>query len=223
MAARQRTERSVRVLVTGGPTRAYLDRVRFLSNFSTGNTAFKICKHLIDRGAQVAAVVGPTCEAFNTIGLAQLDEVETTSEMQASVLKVCKKFRPHFAVFAAAVLDYEPVKTLSDKRASSKGKWTIQLKPTVKIVDRVRRLYPAVRRIEFKLEWKRSSAKDPYTLALDLLEKKRLDMICVNFLSEIDGESHPASIFNREGEVSLTQTKDELAAVISTYILAEGG
>jgi phosphopantothenoylcysteine decarboxylase / phosphopantothenate---cysteine ligase len=47
------------LLVTAGPTRAYLDPVRFISNASTGAMGFAIAAAGVARGAEVTLVAGP--------------------------------------------------------------------------------------------------------------------------------------------------------------------
>lgn len=71
-----------RVLVTAGPTRAYLDPVRFLSNASTGAMGFAIAAAAVERGAQVVLVAGPVAEPTPP-GLRRVD-VETGAQMLAA-------------------------------------------------------------------------------------------------------------------------------------------
>src|SRR5512136_427733 len=73
----------MKVLVTAGPTRSYLDPVRYLTNSSSGRMGYALASEAISRGAEVALVLGPTplppprCRAIR---------VETTEEMLATVL-----------------------------------------------------------------------------------------------------------------------------------------
>ena len=48
------------VIVTGGPTREYLDQVRFISNASSGLTGIELAKEAQLQGAKVHLVLGPT-------------------------------------------------------------------------------------------------------------------------------------------------------------------
>jgi phosphopantothenoylcysteine decarboxylase/phosphopantothenate--cysteine ligase len=50
----------IKVLVTAGPTREYLDPVRFLSNRSSGKMGYAVAEEAVKRGAQVILVSGPT-------------------------------------------------------------------------------------------------------------------------------------------------------------------
>ncbi len=68
-----------RVLVSAGPTRAYLDPVRFFSNASTGVMGFAIAEVAATRGAQVVLVAGPV-ELATPTGV-ERRSVETAEEM----------------------------------------------------------------------------------------------------------------------------------------------
>ena len=49
----------MKFVVTAGPTREYLDPVRFLSNPSTGKMGFAVARAAAMRGHEVALVAGP--------------------------------------------------------------------------------------------------------------------------------------------------------------------
>lgn len=68
-----------RVVVSAGPTRAYLDPVRFFSNASTGAMGFAIAEVAANRGAQVVLVAGPV-ERETPPGV-ERRSVETAEEM----------------------------------------------------------------------------------------------------------------------------------------------
>lgn len=185
---------TVRVLLNGGPTRAFLDEVRFLSNISSGALAYEIAKALKARKCEVAAVIGPTALDFSRLGLQRFESVETIEEMRKGMLKACKAFRPDFIVFSAAVLDFVPDEKRKGK-VSSKGGWTLHLKPSPKIVDEIAQSFPSAKRIGFKLEWKKQSVASAKRFGTRLLEEKNLHGLCLNYLSEIGGGKHPALLF----------------------------
>ncbi len=216
---KQPVSRRYRVLVTGGPTRAYLDRVRYLSNFSTGELAFELCQRLHKAGAEVTLISGPCCQPFGELGLKRWICVETADEMHAEVMKQCRASRPDYAVFAAAVLDFQPVSVGKGKTSSSSG-WTLKLKPTKKIIDDVGKRFPAIKRVGFKLEWKAqaSAARDRFARAN--MKKKGLDALCLNYLSEISGKKHPAYLYSGEGKPVLAGTKSQIASWITRLVFS---
>ena len=48
-----------RILITSGPTRQYLDPVRYLTNASSGRMGQALAQAAIDRGHEVTVVSGP--------------------------------------------------------------------------------------------------------------------------------------------------------------------
>ncbi|MCB0403458.1 MAG: hypothetical protein KDD51_01635 [Bdellovibrionales bacterium] len=207
-----------RVLITGGPTRAYLDRVRFLSNVSSGELAFRLCTRLRQHRARVAAVVGPNCFEFRRLKLTHYVPVETTEEMAAAVYKLCRQFKPDYVVFSAAVLDFVPAECLEGK-VTSKGDWTVRLKPSPKIIDEVAARFPTIKRIGFKLEWEPQADKMDW--GAKLLSEKGLDVLCLNYLSQINKKAHPALLFSRKQKPARAKTKKEIADWLTWYIFAD--
>ena len=73
----------MKVVVTAGPTREYLDPVRFLSNPSTGKMGFAIAAEAAKRGHEVVLVAGPV--ALKTPKGVERVEVVSAREMLAAV------------------------------------------------------------------------------------------------------------------------------------------
>jgi len=203
--------RTLKVLLNGGPTRAYLDDVRYLSNFSSGGLAFEIARALKAKRIDVAAVIGPTSLDFSPLKLRRLKNVETIEQMRAEMLSLCKSFRPDVVIFSAAVLDFIPKQKKSGK-VSSRGTWTIELKPSPKIIDEVARKFPRAKRIGFKLQWEK---KNPQKFGAKLLEEKGLHGLVLNYLPEIKKGSHPALLFTPGKKPFPAKTKREIARWIS--------
>lgn len=193
-----------------------MDQVRYLSNYSTGYLGFEICKAL-EPQAEVIAVVGP-CEApFEKLKNVTVIKVETVDEMYHAVMEVCSKQKPSFAVLAAAVLDFAPRKIKAGKVSSDKT-WTIDLIPTPKIIDEMTQKFPKIKKVAFKLEWEMTSLKAIKQFAIRNMKQKSADALCLNFLSQIEGKSHPAYLFSRDGKFKKTNTKKEIATWIKNYI-----
>ncbi|MEX1368533.1 MAG: bifunctional phosphopantothenoylcysteine decarboxylase/phosphopantothenate--cysteine ligase CoaBC [Nannocystaceae bacterium] len=95
-----------RVLVSAGPTRAFLDPVRFLTNASTGAMGFAIAQVAAERGAEVTLVAGPV--ALATPAGVQRVDVQTAEQM-LDAMSDALQARP-FALVAmvAAVADLVP-------------------------------------------------------------------------------------------------------------------
>lgn len=95
------------VLVTAGPTRAYLDPVRFISNASTGAMGFALAAAAAARGANVTLVAGPVGLSTPT-GVRRVD-VETGAEMLAACERQFEAGRVDLVAMVAAVADLLPV------------------------------------------------------------------------------------------------------------------
>ena len=93
-----------RVIVTAGPTREYLDPVRFISNRSSGKMGYAIAEAARDRGAVVLLISGPATAAPPT-GV-ETQYIETTLELQDAILD--RFNQTDIVVMAAAVADYRP-------------------------------------------------------------------------------------------------------------------
>ncbi|MDA8343985.1 MAG: bifunctional phosphopantothenoylcysteine decarboxylase/phosphopantothenate--cysteine ligase CoaBC [Thermaerobacter sp.] len=94
----------LRVLVTGGPTREYIDPVRFISNPSTGRMGIAVAEAARDAGADVTLVIGPT-ELAAAPGIQKV-EVTSAAEMLDAVKT---RFSEADAFIAtAAVADLRP-------------------------------------------------------------------------------------------------------------------
>jgi phosphopantothenoylcysteine decarboxylase/phosphopantothenate--cysteine ligase len=94
------------VLVTAGPTREFLDDVRFLSNASTGLMGWEIAREAKRRGAKVTLVLGP-CERPPLRGVETIPVV-TTRELLAASRRAVRG--ADLAVFAAAPSDWRPLR-----------------------------------------------------------------------------------------------------------------
>lgn len=96
----------LRVLVSAGPTRAYLDPVRFLTNASTGAMGFAIAEAAAQRGAAVTLVAGPV-ERATPPGVRRLD-VETADQMLAAMDEALRAGPHALVAMVAAVADLAP-------------------------------------------------------------------------------------------------------------------
>jgi len=94
----------VRVLVTAGATREYIDPVRFITNPSSGKMGYAIAEAAAQRGAEVQLVSG-TATVSAPIGI-KTQHVETTLEMYDALLETFNK--TDVVIMAGAPADYRP-------------------------------------------------------------------------------------------------------------------
>lgn len=139
-----------RFIVTAGPTRGWIDRVRFITNPSTGKMGIAIVQELLSRGADVSLVVGPSSEMLPE--QAEVHRVITSEEMLETVLSELSKQKTDCFVSAAAVLDYEPSKREDSKLASGAEDLSVKLIPTKKIIAEARKKQKNLFIVGFKVE-----------------------------------------------------------------------
>ncbi|NBX93486.1 MAG: hypothetical protein EB078_02210 [Proteobacteria bacterium] len=208
----------IRVLITAGPTRAYFDAIRYLTNYSTGELGYQISRALLKEGVEVIAVTGPTKHPFSKLPLTKLIEIETNDQMYEAVITECRKFRPNFAIFTAAVLDFKPEKILPGKTSSNKPIWRIRLIPTAKIVDEVGKLFPHIKRIGFKLDYEPCPTQEIKKHGITLLNKKKYYALVLNFFPQITKKAHPAWLFT-SGTVKKCEGKTNIAKQLARLII----
>ncbi|MGB3861511.1 MAG: bifunctional phosphopantothenoylcysteine decarboxylase/phosphopantothenate--cysteine ligase CoaBC [Candidatus Aminicenantaceae bacterium] len=104
------------VLVTAGPTREYLDPVRFLSNRSSGKMGYSIAEEAIKRGAHVTLISGPT--HISPPQGVKLVLVQTTDEMADQTFQHYEK--TDIVIMAAAVSDVT-FKDVAPQKMKKKG------------------------------------------------------------------------------------------------------
>lgn len=173
-----------RVLLTGGPTREFLDPARCLTNPSSGLTACLLAGEAYRRGADVTLVYGPgRCVPEPWIPTVR---VTTAQEMEEAVKQSIAQAVPDFSLAVAAVSDFRPVQRSQDKIATAEGGFSLPLEPTPKILHTLRREAPSAQLISFKAASSRSDeelrqAISPY------LESGRADLVVGNSIVEPGG------------------------------------
>src|SRR6478752_9518220 len=102
-----------RILITSGPTRQYLDPVRYLTNASSGRMGRALAAAALAEGHEVVVVTGPITGDYPDG--AEVVRVITTDEMFAA----CQELFPNCdgVIGAAAPCDYRPLKVETQKIA----------------------------------------------------------------------------------------------------------
>lgn len=110
-------------IVTAGPTREYLDPVRFLSNPSSGKTGYAIAEELARRGGETILISGPT--SLRPSGLLRFIEIESALELRDAIGD--HFVDAHAVVMTAAVADHRFAHTVQKKIAKEQLSDTISL------------------------------------------------------------------------------------------------
>jgi phosphopantothenoylcysteine decarboxylase/phosphopantothenate--cysteine ligase len=106
------TIKKPKFVVTAGPTREYLDPVRFLSNPSTGKMGFAVAAAAARRGCETVLVAGPV-SLRTPAGVKRIDVV-SAREMLAAVLSAVEG-EDAVLVSTAAVADWRPARCAASK------------------------------------------------------------------------------------------------------------
>ncbi len=169
----------MRILITAGPTREYLDPVRFLTNASSGKLGYAIAAAAARRGHKVELVSGPV-EVKPPKGV-RVTQVVTSREMFDAAVALFAKCDA--AIMAAAVCDYRPART-SRRKLSRSGGLTLSLRPTRDISAYLGRTKGDRIVVGFALEDRKGRAR-----AAEKLRRKRCDAIVLNQPSNIGVDS----------------------------------
>jgi phosphopantothenoylcysteine decarboxylase/phosphopantothenate--cysteine ligase len=121
--------KKLKALVTAGPTREYIDPVRFITNKSSGKQGYELAKSLSRNGYQTTLISGPTnLEIESEL---KIIKVETAEEM----FKETQKNLPvDVAIFSAAVADFK-VNEKSNLKIKKSDELTIKLEKNVDILN----------------------------------------------------------------------------------------
>jgi len=140
-----------RVLVTGGPTRAYLDAFRYITNPSSGKMGVALAQNALDRGAEVTLVYGPG-SAKPPVGVKVIN-ILGTDDMLVAVQDELNSKKYDTAILSAAAADYGASDRKMEKTPSGKDEWVIELEPLPKVIENVKKVDADVFLVGFKAEF----------------------------------------------------------------------
>jgi phosphopantothenoylcysteine decarboxylase/phosphopantothenate--cysteine ligase len=182
------------ILLTAGPTQEELDPVRFLTNKSSGRMGYAVAEAAAQRGAKVILISGPT--ALETPAGVRRVDVRTASEMLQAV-------EQHFSeatmgIFAAAVADYRPVQSLSQKLKKTGGEIVLHLEQNPDILVTAARKKGNRQVVGFAAETENVAEN-----ARKKLKDKNADLIVANDVTAegagFDVDTNVVTLFARDG------------------------
>lgn len=198
-----------KVIVTAGPTREYIDPVRFLSNRSSGKMGYALARAALRRGAEVTLISGPS--VLRQPRGAKFVPVETAAEMFDAVNRELPLAT--VLVMSAAVSDFMPAEKAEEKIEKSE-ELLLRLCKTPDILLEVGTRKDRPFTIGFAAE-----TGDKIERAKKKLLEKNMDMIIFNDVtgtgSGFDVDTNSVAILDREGEIILPiLSKDSVAESI---------
>jgi len=200
------------ILITAGPTREFIDPVRFISNPATGRLGYLIARKAKKKGHNVFFVVGP-CHLPPLKGVKTI-EVVSAVEMKREVEKLFPSM--DVLVMTAAVSDWRPAKK-SSKKIKIKKRWTLKLVPNpdiLKFVSGKKRKNQLV--IGFALE-STSILKN----AREKLKEKKLDIIIANTVKNFGTSQNTGKIFMLYSDGKMINLSGYSKEKISTLLVKE--
>lgn len=201
-----------RILITSGPTRQYIDPVRYLSNASSGTMGSCLAQAALDLGHQVVIVSGPV--HIDYPAQAERIDVVSTADMLAACLS---EFRACDGVIgAAAPCDYQPVEVADHKIRKTGEALNIKLIETTDVMAAlgIEKQSPQWS-VGFALE-----TDDARFRALTKLQRKYCDLVVLNGVTAIDSQQNRVEIISPDGDViqSSNGSKIDVAKNILTVI-----
>ncbi|MFP4053619.1 MAG: phosphopantothenoylcysteine decarboxylase [Phycisphaerae bacterium] len=205
------TLHGMNILITAGPTREYIDTVRFLSNASSGRMGAAVAHAAIDAGHQVTLLLGPVSvpvpDGCHVVPFVSCDDLQAALDEHFSAADVL--------VMAAAVGDFRPERTYPSKLHRRNGPITVRLYPTEDILASLgERKRPDQRIVSFSVEDGRREQVEQK--ARREMASKNADFCVVNPPAAMDATESEAFILTPTGTAlpPATRPKDDLAREI---------
>ena len=186
-----------RILITSGPTRQYIDPVRYLTNASSGRMGAALASAAIEAGHEVVIVSGPVDVKYPAA--AKVVEVVSTEDMLEACLVAFPKCDGLIGV--AAPCDYRPVVVADRKIRKTGGPLKLRLIETPDVVALSAAIKTSQWIVAFALE-----TEDERMRALQKLERKNADLIVVNGPGAMHAVKTDVEIIDAEGNVLTTSS-----------------
>lgn len=202
------------ILVTAGPTREYIDPVRYISNRSSGKMGYAVAKIAKRRGATVTLISGPV--SIKPPDGVDVINVETAREMYEAVMDNISM--SSILVMSAAVADYMPAEP-KDTKMEKKDKILLELIKTIDILEDAGRFKNKPFIVGFSAETGQRLDR-----ARKKLMAKDIDMIVFNDVtmagSGFDTDTNEVVIIDRKGEKKLPMmSKEDVATALFDRII----
>jgi phosphopantothenoylcysteine decarboxylase/phosphopantothenate--cysteine ligase len=200
-----------RILITSGPTRQYLDPVRYLTNASSGRMGAALAAAALELGHSVKIISGPVevaypteCEVISVLSTEEMLEASRTAFEQCDGL-----------IGAAAPCDYRPERVEPQKIAKTGEPLLLRLLETEDVVATLAAEKGRRWVVGFALE-----TDDHRLRALAKLERKRCDLMVSNGVEAMNALDNRVEILDPAGSVlrEASGTKEAVAREILAVI-----
>lgn len=181
----------MKILITAGPTREYIDDVRFLSNASSGRMGYSLAQAAIASGHQVELVTGPV-EMAPPEGC-NVHRIETTDQLRETCLRLFPECDGVIAT--AAVCDYRPKERVTGKMTKTGHPIVLELVETSDVLAELGSRKDHRWIVGFALE-----SQDPRNNAMRKLRMKNCNCIVLNDTSAIGSMTNLVEVLSPEAE-----------------------
>jgi len=211
---RRNNLRGKKILVTAGATSEEIDPVRVITNKSSGKMGTYIAEEAFLRGAAVTLIKNahslPPKYHFKEI------DITTAKELHTAIKKEAKK--QDVIIHAAAVSDFTTKKT--NGKIKSGQVLNLELEPTTKIFENIRKMNPKATLMGFKAEYK-PTKKELIQRAYDLLKSAKADYVIANDIGQknagFDVDTNEVFIIDKKKKTNHVKLADK--RIIANKIL----
>ncbi len=205
----------IRVVVSAGGTREAIDPVRFIGNRSSGKQGHAVASAAAGRGADVVLV---TTSSRPVDARVRVERVESAAEMERAVM--AQADQADVVVMAAAVADFRPKASATNKLHKDEGVPELLLEPTTDILGELgRRRRPGQVLVGFAAETP-TDVDGLRQRAARKLAAKGVDLMVANDVAQpgvgFEHDTNEVTVLGDDGSVSVVSltSKDEVAHAI---------
>jgi phosphopantothenoylcysteine decarboxylase / phosphopantothenate---cysteine ligase len=189
-----------KAIVTTGPTREYIDPVRYISNESSGKQGYEIAIALNKLGIRTTLIAGPS-NFVSSKGLS-VKKITTADEM---LYEVKKSLPVDLAVCAAAVADFKPIGKNKKKIKKENGKLkSINFTKNNDILEYISKNNKYRPRLVAGFS---AETENLIKNSIDKIKKKHCDFIFANDVSQKDigfnSDYNKISVIDKKGSVKI--------------------
>jgi phosphopantothenoylcysteine decarboxylase/phosphopantothenate--cysteine ligase len=204
--------RGKKILVIAGGTQEKIDDIRVITNKSSGRTGITLAQSAFERGADSELWMG-RCEVElpGYVPVKRFDSIN-------SLLAMVDKIDADIVLVPAAISDYSPEKQ-EGKIPSGKEKLTLNLKPTPKVIAKIRKEVDCVL-VGFKAEFNLSS-DELLNRARFRMEDSHLDLIVANDITNTTLYENRVFIIGKDGKIEeVAGRKEDIASKILDRVVS---
>ena len=210
-------KKKINAIVTTGPTKEYMDPVRFISNESSGKQGYEIALELSRLGIKTTLISGPTKLTYSRD--IKVKKVISGEDMFKAVKE---KLPTHIAVCAAAVSDFKPLSIKKNKIKKHSIINEIKIQQNTDILEYLGRnnRYKPKLLVGFSAE-----TDDVIKNSTKKMQEKFCDIIIANDVSKkgigFNSDQNEVTIIDKKGKIQKIQksSKRFIASLIAKKIV----